>query len=164
MMNSCTECRIVDDSGLIAILRNRCEYTQQPKFGNEQWQAVLQRYAEPEPAKPQPKTLWAKLGLVTGYNFRDIAYFARDEGFSRSPDALMPIQKVWLRNIVLCNWAVREGHFQGWAEADRAFGPLWGTVEEGELIDAWIGYCKEKNHEKIRTDHNSNHISSYRSA
>ena len=118
MMNSCTECRIVDDSGLIAILRNRCEYTQQPKFGNEQWQAVLQRYAEPEPAKPQPKTLWAKLGLVTGYNFRDIAYFARDEGFSRSPDALMPIQKVWLRNIVL-QLGCERGAFSGsWEEAD----------------------------------------------
>jgi hypothetical protein len=116
----------------------------QSKKPKKQWQAVLAQYAEPEPARPQPKSLWSKLGLVTGYSFRDIVEFARAEGFDRSLYALLPIQKVWLRNIVLCNWAVREGHFELWSEAEREFCKLWGTVEEKELIDEWIEYCKEK--------------------
>ncbi|NJR56148.1 MAG: hypothetical protein HC768_17215 [Acaryochloris sp. CRU_2_0] len=105
----------------------------------------MEQYAEPEPTKLQPKSLWSKLGLVTGYSLRDIAEFARAEGFNRSPDALLPIQKVWLRNIILCNWAVREGHFEMWSEAEQEFCKLWGEVEEKELIEAWIEYCQEKN-------------------
>ncbi|NJM68541.1 MAG: hypothetical protein HC851_24195 [Acaryochloris sp. RU_4_1] len=143
-MDSCPHYRIVDGSEMLKRLRARREKAKQSKESKKQWQAVLEQYAEPEPTKPQPKTLWAKLGLVTGYSFQDIVWFARAEGFDRSPNAMLPIQKVWLRNIILCNWAVREGYFSLWSEADQEFCNLWGEVEESELIDEWIEYCQEK--------------------
>lgn len=142
-MSTCDEYRVADGSGLIAILRARCKESDQSRLLKEGWLAVVTKYAEPEYVPPQPTTLWRKIGLATGYNYRDIAWFARAEGFDRSPDALLPIQKVWLRNSILCNWAVREGHFQSWAEADQIFCKFWGSVGEKELIDAWIAFCKE---------------------
>ncbi|NJR56671.1 MAG: hypothetical protein HC768_20275, partial [Acaryochloris sp. CRU_2_0] len=101
-MDSCPHYRVVDGSEMLKRLRARREKAKQSKVSKQQWQAILEQYAEPEPTKLQPKSLWSKLGLVTGYSLRDIAEFARAEGFSHSPDALLPIQKVWLRNIVLC--------------------------------------------------------------
>lgn len=133
---------ISDDQGLILILRPGPKPRQSPRSTTPVWKAILTKYAEPERIAPQPTTLWRKLGLATGYNYRDISGFAREEGYKPQLDNLMPIQKVWLRNIVLCNWAVRDGYFKTWIEADEAFSKLWGSVEEKALIDAWVSHCQ----------------------
>lgn len=104
---------------------------------------VLAKYSEPAPIAPQPTTLWRKLGLLTGYNYRDISGFAKEEGYKKRLDHLMPLQKVWLRNTVLCNWAVQSGYFSSWTEADRELGRFWSLVEERCLIDGWVVHCKQ---------------------
>lgn len=91
-----------------------------------------------------PKTLIDKLCEVTGYTLLDLAEFAKDEGYSIRPILLSPFQKIQLRNIVLCHWALKEGYFNSWAIAENEFIKLWGKVKEMDLICAWVDYCHDR--------------------
>ena len=91
-----------------------------------------------------PTPLFDKLCEVTGYTLLDLAVFAKDEGYPLMPILLSPFQKIQLRNIVLCHWAIKEGYFTSWSHAEVEFIKLWGKEKEIDLIGAWIDYCHDR--------------------
>ena len=62
------------------------------------------------------------------------------------PGRLHPFQALFLRNTLLCNWAVREGHFAFYWQAQQAFELFWAylpdDVTDCQLAESWIACCE----------------------
>lgn len=89
---------------------------------------------------------WQAIKDLTGYCRGDIKGFCEDEDFPIYPGRLYPFQALSLRNILLCNWSVREGYFNYYWQAQQAFELFWaelpGDVSDCQLAESWMAWCE----------------------
>ena len=89
---------------------------------------------------------WQAIKTLTEYCREDIKGFCEDEGFPIYPGRLHPFQALFLRNTLLCNWAVREGHFAYYWQAQQAFELFWAylpdDIPDCQLAESWIAWCE----------------------
>ena len=93
-----------------------------------------------------PTIDWQALKNLTEYCREDIKGFCEDEGFPVYPGRLHPFQALFLRNLLLCNWSVREGHFAYYWQAQQAFELFWAEqpddISDCQLTKSWMAWCK----------------------
>lgn len=103
------------------------------------------QYREGYITRPQVGVDWGLLKQFTGYTREDLIGFAIDEELPTVSGKLTPHQAREFRDIVLCNWAVLEGHFTEHRLATNALVDLrrmlpW-TVADKLLFEAWQKVC-----------------------
>lgn len=125
----------------IALNESLWEPDAQARATAEGWR----KYREGNITRPQVGVDWGQLKQFTGYTREDLIGFAIDEELPTVSGKLTPHQAKAFRDIVLCNWAVIEGHFSEHRLAAQALADLrrmlpW-TVADRTLCESWREVC-----------------------